>query len=52
MLKIRITLGEIEGIYEVENYAEAVQLFVDEHDITDMTNATVTEVGTFYDENR
>lgn len=51
-IKVRVALGEIEEIYEVENYADAVEKFVDQHDISDMTDATVTEVGTFYDRNR
>lgn len=51
-IKVRVCLGKLEEIYEVGDYAEAVELFVEQHDVTDMTDATVTEVGTFYDKNR
>ena len=55
MTTIRITLGKIEELYEIgenEGYENIMQQFIDKHDVTDANEMTITEVGSFYDNNK
>ena len=51
-MKIRVCYENIEEVYDCEGMLEAIENFLGSHENADAEEMTVTEVGSFLDENR